>query len=129
MRWISVSVGGSFSTIALVIRDEPMRRLWTCSPFPGAQVATSVEPPPMSTTTIGPSGTRPRVAPTNVSVASSSSDRSICLRSTCKAPGLQERGTVSNRDFADGDADTNAKLSRPQGQRAGVVLFVASPAK
>jgi len=35
---------------------------------------------------------------------------------------LRERGTVSNRDARDGDAHTHPELSRPQGQRAGLVL-------
>ena len=34
-------------------------------------------------------------------------------------------GTVSNRELRDGCASTNAKLSWPQGQRPGLVLFVA----
>ncbi len=38
---------------------------------------------------------------------------------------LRERGAVSNRDFADGNAHAHAKLSRPQGQRVSVVLSVA----
>ncbi len=38
---------------------------------------------------------------------------------------LRERGTVSNRDFEMASAHTHPELSRPQGQRVGLVLSLA----